>query len=692
MGLKNLKLSQKLAGGFGVVLLLLLLVGGWSVLGVQSLLGSTEEMEEADGLKSALQGRLIDHLNWAGTVSRLLTDPTYTELQVQMDPHQCAFGTWFYGEDRKAAETAIPALAPLLAAIEEHHNALHATAGEIKEVYQESDVTLPGFFAVQEAKHLNWLVKVQQAVLDKNPELGVVLDHTKCEFGRFLAGEGAGAEARKDEALAKLFHEVEGPHATLHASGVEIQELLEGGDAAGALEVFQEASVPAAKKIRALQTKMRARADAMVAGKLAAEKIFAGKTLPALNKVQDYLHQIDEVVAAYATEKVEEAHASGQQTLTVDIAMSLAAVLIGIFLATMTARGVLRQLGCDPNELVVATQSIAQGDLTIDCNVKANDTHSVYAAMKDMVDKLRDVVGEVTSASSNVTAGSEELSESSQSLSQGSAEQASSVEEVSSSMEEMVANIQQNAENAHQTEKIALQSATNAESGGQAVSDTVVAMKDIAAKISIIEEIARNTNLLALNAAIEAARAGEHGKGFAVVASEVRKLAERSQKAAGEISELSASSVDVAEQAGQMLEKLVPDIQRTAELVQEISAASNEQNSGASQINMAIQQLDTVIQQNASISEETSATAEELSAQAEQLQSAIGFFRTSGAGTHQPASRSYARPARAVAPAPRMSVEHVPVASNGNGNGAAKGGIDFNIADDHGEDGEFTRY
>ena len=217
-------------------------------------------------------------------------------------------------------------------------------------------------------------------------------------------------------------------------------------------------------------------------------------------------------------------------------------------------------------------------------------------------------------------------------------------------MEQMTSNIRQNADNAMQTEKIAVKSADGARQGGKAVEETVHAMKEIANKISIIEEIARQTNLLALNAAIEAARAGEHGKGFAVVASEVRKLAERSQKAAAEISQLSASSVEVAERAGALLGQMVPDIQKTAELVQEINAASREQDLGAGQINKAIQQLDQVIQQNASASEEMSSTAEELSSQAEQLQSTIAFFRVDVRGAvHRPATVSKRQAFRADA-------------------------------------------
>ncbi len=281
-------------------------------------------------------------------------------------------------------------------------------------------------------------------------------------------------------------------------------------------------------------------------------------------------------------------------------------------------------------------QLVSDGDLTADIDVRQKDEIGLLStALKEMMHRLGDIVGTIRSSADNVTSGSQQLSSTAEELSQGATEQAASVEETTSSMEEMSANIQQNADNANQTEKIAIQAAKDAKESGDAVNKTVSAMNEIATKISIIEEIARNTNLLALNAAIEAARAGEHGKGFAVVAAEVRRLAERSQNAAGEISNISANSVDVAEKAGKMLEKLVPDIQKTAELVQEISASSNEQNSGVDQINKAIQQLDSVIQQNASATEEMASTAEELAAQAQQLQSTIDFFKINGNQQHK---------------------------------------------------------
>jgi len=316
-----------------------------------------------------------------------------------------------------------------------------------------------------------------------------------------------------------------------------------------------------------------------------------------------------------------------KQAIAMGVGGAAIALLLGIMAAIFLTRAITRPVGMGVN----FAEAMSGGDFTQTLQVVQKDEVGVLAAaLNSMVERLRLVVGDVRSATDNVASGSEELSASAEALSQGATEQAASIEEVSSSMEQMGSNIRQNADNANQTEKIARQAATDAEQGGVAVQQAVEAMKNIAEKISIIEEIARQTNLLALNAAIEAARAGEHGKGFAVVAAEVRKLAERSGTAAGEISELSTSTVDVAEQAGQMLAKLVPDIQKTAALVQEIAASSNEQNSGVGQINSAIQQLDTVIQQNASASEEMASTSQELAGQGQLLQQTMSFFHVDG--------------------------------------------------------------
>ncbi|MGX5721237.1 methyl-accepting chemotaxis protein [Shinella zoogloeoides] len=391
------------------------------------------------------------------------------------------------------------------------------------------------------------------------------------------------------------------------------------------------------------------------------------------NEIDKLLGEVVKLEESRLDEAELGAQAQYESTRTVMIAAAAIAVLIAALAATWIVLSINRGLG----RAASAVQAVADGDLTRFADITTKDEiGDMLGHVNTMIERLRGVVADALSASENVSSGSQELSSSSEQLSQGATEQASSAEEASASMEEMAANIKQNADNAAQTEKIARQSAKDAEASGEAVGRAVGAMRTIAEKISIVQEIARQTDLLALNAAVEAARAGEHGKGFAVVASEVRKLAERSQAAAAEISTLSGQTVSVATEAGDMLNRLVPDIRKTAELVSEISAACREQDIGASQINEAIQQLDKVTQQNAGASEEMSGTSEELAAQAEELQTSIAFFRVDGARKEpNHADRLRATAAKMAAPAakrPAASPAHRPApasakAARGNG-------------------------
>jgi methyl-accepting chemotaxis protein len=367
--------------------------------------------------------------------------------------------------------------------------------------------------------------------------------------------------------------------------------------------------------------------------------------------------ELNDTGAGAASDRGDALYANARVSI---IGVLIAALLIGVGLALFISRIISRPL----KQAAVVAEQLADGNLNVSIQTGSKDeTGMVLNAMQNMVGKLSHIIGEVRNAADNLASASEEVSATAQSMSQATSEQAASVEETSASIEQMSASINQNTENAKVTDGMASKAAKEATDGGESVQQTVVAMKKIAQRISIIDDIAYQTNLLALNAAIEAARAGEHGKGFAVVAAEVRKLAERSQVAAQEIGELSSSSVDMAEKAGSLLNEMVPSINKTSDLVQEISAASEEQAAGVAQINTAMTQLNSVTQQNASSSEELAATAEEMSSQAEQLQQAMSFFTldTPPKAANQPVKfdntpgTSSRKPSRPAVQAPQKS-------------------------------------
>ena len=363
-----------------------------------------------------------------------------------------------------------------------------------------------------------------------------------------------------------------------------------------------------------------------------------------MTEVKDQIHRM-EAAATELSDKHRQIMAEKEGTIT-SFARQTALVMfmivavtfvVAIIVTSLVSRGITRPVKAMAQHLGEMAQG--GGDLTKRIEIISHDEVGQMASSFNLfVNKLEEIISEVRTSSDGIASAATQVATSAASLSQGTSEQAASIEETTSSLEQMSASITQNADNSRQMEQMAVKGARDSEESGGAVRESVVAMKQIAEKISIIEEIAYQTNLLALNAAIEAARAGEHGRGFAVVATEVRKLAERSQTAAQEIGGLAANSVGVAERSGELLRELVPAIKKTSELVQEVTASSREQSSGVTQINQAMTAVDTVTQRNAASAEELSSTAEELAAQSEALQQLMAFFRV-GAGRISSAAR-----------------------------------------------------
>lgn len=357
------------------------------------------------------------------------------------------------------------------------------------------------------------------------------------------------------------------------------------------------------------------------------DEFVLNKLYPSIEPVSDRFTRLVDVQLAVAEQVYQATNISYQRTLVFNIGLIITSIVISLLLGFLITRSLLKQLGGEPKYTADMIYKITEGDLSVKVDINPKDQTSILFAIRQMVSKLSEIIGDVRSTADSLSSASEELSATAQSLSQSSTQQAASIEETSASMEEITASIGQNNDNAKITDNLASKSAQEANQGGDAVKNTVDAMRKIAQKISVIDDIAYQTNLLALNAAIEAGRAGEHGRGFAVVASEVRKLAGRSQTAAKEIGELAGGSVKLAESAGQLLDEIVPAIKKTADLVQEISAASDEQTMGANQITIAISQISIATQQNSSSAEELYSTAEELTSQAMQLQERMEFFR-----------------------------------------------------------------
>ncbi len=622
--LKNMKMAGKLTVAFGAVIILVGIVGGIAVFNLNTILSSSQELQNAYVPEVTVANEiertaLLTMYNMRGY--GLSMDQAYYS---QADEHLTELkGHLSEGEDLAQEYAFLDTLRSGVESTQQNVSTYESLAQEtqtlvthVQEIYTTLDESAAAYMqeasAYLETMNAAMIQEINadapSAALEARLEQ-ITLINDIIDIGNETRVANFKAQARNEyEALVEASNNLDGIYPIID----NLESIAENRSNIEQLETIRSAGEQYQTAIDNLAGDMRALNELGAQRDAAAQEVLEaaqGVAAAGISTTQDQ-----------TAETVTRVNNSRVLVLSGLLIALVVAIVITIFLTRMITQALA--------DGVRFARELAEGNLVAELDVNQKDEIGQLAnAMRNMQERLRSIVTDVQAAGSNVASGSQQMSSSAQEMSQGATEQASSTEEVSSSMEEMDSNIQQNADNAGQTEKIAQKAAQDAERGGKAVTQTVEAMRNIAEKINIIDEIARNTNLLALNAAIEAARAGEHGKGFAVVASEVRKLAERSQTAAKEISELSTSSVDVAEEAGGVLEALVPDIRRTSELVQEISASSAEQRSGSQQVTQAITQLDQVVQQNASQAEEMSSMAEELNSQAEQLQATMSFFR-----------------------------------------------------------------
>ncbi len=513
-------------------------------------------------------------------------------------------------------------------------------------------------------------------------------DATACNFGQWLPDFRT-----NNQEINRNMRDMMAHHDNFHAAVHRIKQLIQQGNRDAAFRHYQEAMMPSAENVFNYFAIINREAQRAVE---AFENMSILISVDS-NEAHDRMMAIFEQLQAINVTEAAMAVDAGDAAAIASNAMMVAGIVIGIIIALVLGFMITRMVTAGVVKGVEVARTIADGDLTINVDSELlsqkDEIGQLANAMQSMVEKLRDVIGSVVSGSDNIASASQQMSGTAQEMSQGSTEQASSAEEVSSSMEEMAANIQQNTDNSRETEKIARQAEVGIVESSKASEQAVGAMRDIAEKITIIGEISRQTNILALNAAVEAARAGEHGRGFAVVAAEVRKLAERSQVAAAEIDKLSKFGVSISEEAGQKLAAIVPEIQKTASLVQEIAAASVEQNSGADQVNSAIQQLNQVTQQNAAASEEMATSSEELASQADQLLEMVSYFKLDKQATTKKkqavAQKSFVKPAQNFTP----NKPQAP-GSPGNGNGSSHGGFKEGIKLDMGsvKDDEYEKF
>ncbi|MBU0995139.1 MAG: CZB domain-containing protein [Proteobacteria bacterium] len=596
---KDLTIGQKNGIGFGLVIVLLIIIAFVSYSGIGNILTNAERVIKGNQLDGQLAQREVDHLNWVNKVNALLTDESVTELAVETDHKKCKFGQSIYGEERKEAVALVSSLEPIYMEIEAPHQKLHESAIDIQKNFRQSNIKIPGILASKISDHLKWAMAVQGAITGEKNSLDVETDPQKCALGKWLISD----EAQKiyhtgSPELKKEWDAMLQSHETLHHSATKIQANM-----ADKAIYFQE-TIPALEETLGHLEKLKSYVENDLSGMEKANKIYATETLPSLKRVQDLLQSLrtEAKINTITDEEMLKAAKNTKRNLTI---LCMIAVILGIFLSVMISKGIV-------------------------------------AILKAVSDQMND-------SSEQVSTAADQVSGTSQLLAEGASEQAASIEETSSSLEEMSSMTKQNASNASQADALMIQTHQVVSKANDSMTKLTKSMADITQAseetskiIKTIDEIAFQTNLLALNAAVEAARAGEAGAGFAVVADEVRNLAMRAAQAAKNTAGLIEGTVkkinegaDLVKTTNEAFVEVAESSAKIGNLINEIASASKEQAEGINQVNKAVTEMDQVTQQNAANAEESASAAEEMSAQAKQMKEhVIDMMKLVGGNTN----------------------------------------------------------